>query len=148
MVAHNMPALKPGRTYQLWLVTPDKKISAGTFEPRDGDAMMRATMPLADKLMAIAVTEEPMGGMPQPTGAMVMLPTRIDLRAYVRACAEVPDAAAVLYEDSLSSRCTLQPARNASAGSIPKAARDATYVAPRITTNVAPTTDSMTVGSR
>jgi hypothetical protein len=72
MVAHNMPILKPGRTYQLWLVTPDKKISAGTFQPRDGDAMMRATMALSDKLMAIAVTEEPMGGMPQPTGAMVM----------------------------------------------------------------------------
>ena len=73
MVAHNMPALKPGRTYQLWLVTPDKKISAGTFEPRDGDAMMRATYALTDRLMALAVTEEPMGGMPQPTGSMVML---------------------------------------------------------------------------
>lgn len=73
MVAHNMPDLKPGRTYQLWLVTPGKKISAGTFEARDGDAMMRTTMPLGDKLMALAVTEEPMGGMPQPTGAMVMV---------------------------------------------------------------------------
>jgi hypothetical protein len=73
MVAHNMPDLKPGRTYQLWLMTPDKKISAGTFESRDGDAMMRATMPLTDKLMSLAVTEEPMGGMPQPTGAMVMV---------------------------------------------------------------------------
>jgi len=73
MVAHNMPALKPGRTYQLWLVTPDRKISAGTFEPRDGDAMVRATYALSDKLMALAVTEEPMGGMPQPTGSMVML---------------------------------------------------------------------------
>jgi predicted anti-sigma-YlaC factor YlaD len=72
MVAHNMPNLKPGRTYQLWLVTSDKKISAGTFEARDGDAMMRATMPINDKLMALAVTEEPMGGMPQPTGSMVM----------------------------------------------------------------------------
>jgi anti-sigma-K factor RskA/putative zinc finger protein len=72
MVAHNMPSLKPGRTYQLWLMTPEKKISAGTFEPRDGDAMLRTTMPLSDKLMAITVTEEPMGGMPQPTGAMVM----------------------------------------------------------------------------
>jgi hypothetical protein len=72
MVAHNLPTLKPGRTYQLWLMTPGKKISAGTFEPRDGDAMMRTTMALDDKLMALAVTEEPMGGMPQPTGAMVM----------------------------------------------------------------------------
>jgi hypothetical protein len=73
MVAHDMPDLKPGRTYQLWFVTPDKKISAGTFEPRGGDAMMRATYALDDKLMALAVTEEPMGGMPQPTGPMVML---------------------------------------------------------------------------
>jgi hypothetical protein len=73
LVAHNMPVLKSGRTYQLWLVTPDKKISAGTFEPRDGDAMVRATYALTDKLMALAVTEEPMGGMPQPTGSMVML---------------------------------------------------------------------------
>jgi hypothetical protein len=73
MVAHNMPALKPGRTYQLWLMTPDKKISAGTFESRDGDAMMRSTYALGDKLMALAVTEEPMGGMPQPTGEMVMV---------------------------------------------------------------------------
>jgi hypothetical protein len=73
MVAHNMPDLKPGRTYQLWLVTPDKKISAGTFEPRDGDAMVRATYALTDKLMALAVTEEPAGGVEQPTGAMVMV---------------------------------------------------------------------------
>ena len=73
LVAHNMPDLKAGRTYQLWLMTPDKKISAGTFEPRDGDAMMRATYALTDRLMALAVTEEPMGGMPQPTGAMVMV---------------------------------------------------------------------------
>jgi hypothetical protein len=73
MVAHNLPDLKPGRTYQLWLMTPDRKISAGTFEPRAGDAMVRATYALTDKLMALAVTEEPMGGMPQPTGSMVML---------------------------------------------------------------------------
>ena len=73
LVAHNMPALKPGRTYQLWLMTPDKKISAGTFEPRDGDAMLRATVPLNERLTALAVTEEPAGGVPQPTGTMVMV---------------------------------------------------------------------------
>jgi hypothetical protein len=73
LVAHNMPALKPGRTYQLWLVTPTQKISAGTFAPTNGDAMLRATYPLApDQLKMLAVTEEPAGGMPQPTGAMVM----------------------------------------------------------------------------
>jgi hypothetical protein len=73
LVAHNMPELKPGRTYQLWLVTPSAKISAGTFASKNGEAMVRAMYPLApNQLMALAVTEEPAGGMPQPTGAMVM----------------------------------------------------------------------------
>lgn len=73
LVAHNMPELRAGRTYQLWLVTRTAKISAGTFEPKNGDAIVRATYPLArDSLQAIAVTEEPAGGVPQPTGAMVI----------------------------------------------------------------------------
>lgn len=73
LVTHNLPDLKPGRTYQLWLVTPTAKISAGTFQTQGGEAMVRATYPLSpSQLMALAVTEEPMGGMPQPTGAPVM----------------------------------------------------------------------------
>jgi len=73
LVAHNMPALKAGRTYQLWLVTRTAKISAGTFEPSNGEAVVRATYPLArDSLQAIAITEEPAGGVPQPTGAMIV----------------------------------------------------------------------------
>ena len=73
LVAHNMPALKPGRTYQLWLVTSTAKISAGTFNSSNGDAMIRATYALsAADLKALAVTEEPMGGMPQPTSAPVI----------------------------------------------------------------------------
>ena len=73
LVAHNMPELKAGRTYQLWLVTRTAKISAGTFAPSNGEAVVRATYPLArDSLQAIAITEEPAGGVPQPTGAMVV----------------------------------------------------------------------------
>jgi hypothetical protein len=76
MIAHNMPELKPGRTYQLWLVTASSKISAGTFQPQNGDAVIRATYALpADSLKALAVTEEPAGGVPQPTGAMIMAVT-------------------------------------------------------------------------
>jgi hypothetical protein len=74
LIAHNLPALKPGRTYQLWLVTPTGKISAGTFMPENGEAMVRATYALArDSLRAVAVTDEPAGGMPQPTGSMVVI---------------------------------------------------------------------------
>jgi len=74
LVARDLPVPAAGRTYQLWLVTPKAKISAGTFTPRpDGAAEVQATYALApDQLTAIAVTEEPAGGVPQPTGALVI----------------------------------------------------------------------------
>lgn len=71
-VAYNLPATAPGHTYQLWLITRDqKKVSAGTFSPEpNGSAIVRATYPLAsDSLAAIALTNEPAGGSPQPTSA-------------------------------------------------------------------------------
>ena len=71
-IAHNMPALKPGRTYQLWLVTSKSKISAGTFTPRNGEAIVFAQAAPPDPLSAIAVTEEPDGGVAQPTGPLVI----------------------------------------------------------------------------
>jgi hypothetical protein len=73
LIAHNMPALRPGRTYQLWLVTASKKISAGTFQSQNGDAIVRATYALSPAdLKTLAVTEEPTGGVPQPTGTPVI----------------------------------------------------------------------------
>ena len=75
MFAHNLPALASGRTYQLWLITRDnQRISAGTFAPTpSGDAVVSAQYPLpADALQMIAVTEEPAGGVPQPTGEVVI----------------------------------------------------------------------------
>lgn len=76
-VGHNLPAPKAGRTYQLWLVTANAKISAGTFAPgAGGEALVRATYQLGrDALKAVAVTDEPAGGVPQPTGAFVVIGT-------------------------------------------------------------------------
>ncbi len=76
-IAHNMPALKAGRTYQLWLVTAGQKISAGTFSvTASGDALVQATYALdANALKAVAVTEEPAGGVPVATGALVVVGT-------------------------------------------------------------------------
>jgi hypothetical protein len=76
-VAHNLPPAAAGKTYQLWLVTPKAKISAGTFAAMpNGSAEVHATYPMArDSLRAIAVTEEPAGGVPQPTGAFVITVT-------------------------------------------------------------------------
>jgi anti-sigma-K factor RskA len=69
-VAYNLPPAAPGRAYQLWLITRDqRKVSAGTFAPSaTGAAFLRASYTLArDSLLAIAVTNEPAGGSPQPT---------------------------------------------------------------------------------
>ena len=71
-IAHNMPALKTGRTYQLWLVTSKSKISAGTFSPLNGEAVVIAEAALSDPLALVAVTEEPKGGAVQPTGRTVI----------------------------------------------------------------------------
>jgi hypothetical protein len=74
-VGHNLPAPKAGRTYQLWLVTANAKISAGTFAPgANGEIVVRATYALSrDALKAVAVTDEPAGGVAQPTGAFVVI---------------------------------------------------------------------------
>jgi anti-sigma-K factor RskA len=77
LFAHGLPLPKAGRTYELWLVTADKKIPAGIFKPADdGSAVVRATYALqpAD-LKAIAITEEPDGGVSAPTGAVVLAGT-------------------------------------------------------------------------
>jgi hypothetical protein len=77
MYAHGLAALQPGRAYELWLVTAEAKIPAGTFKPLpDGSARFTATYELdPSALMAIAVTEEPEAGVPAPTGEIVLLGT-------------------------------------------------------------------------
>ena len=73
-IAYNLPQPAAGRTYQLWLVTTRGPISAGTFAPApNGEAIVRATYALPrDALKAVAVTDEPTGGVPQPTGPFVV----------------------------------------------------------------------------
>jgi anti-sigma-K factor RskA len=73
-VVYTMPPPKPGMTYQVWLVTDSAKISAGTFNPDErGHAFMQMKYALdRNALKAVAVTEEPAGGMPSPTGPMVV----------------------------------------------------------------------------
>jgi len=74
MVVYTMRPPKPGMTYQVWLVTDSAKISAGTFQPDSaGHAFMQAKYALDRRaLKAVAVTEEPAGGMPSPTGPIVV----------------------------------------------------------------------------
>lgn len=74
--AHHMPQTRPGREYQLWLITADqRKIPSVTFRPdAEGHAVVQATYALPpDSLAAIAVTEEPAGGLPAPSGPVVIV---------------------------------------------------------------------------
>ncbi len=80
LVTHDLAPVPAGRTYQLWLVTVNaEKISAGTFNTdTNGRAVVQATYALAEAdLAAIAITEEPAGGSPQPTGMILVAGTAI-----------------------------------------------------------------------
>jgi anti-sigma-K factor RskA len=63
-----------GKSYQLWLVPPSgAPVDAGLVEAnqQNGAVVVRLTPGLAPK--AFAVTLEPQGGRPQPTGPMVLV---------------------------------------------------------------------------
>ena len=72
----NMRPSDPGRTYQLWFITPDqKKVSAATFDvgPQGSGEIVVVVPPDLGRIAVAAVTEEPSGGVPQPTGAIQLV---------------------------------------------------------------------------
>lgn len=71
--AESLPPLPAGRTYQLWTIVAGQPVSHGIFEPQgDGRAQVLAQAP-PGAVQAIAVTIEPDGGVPAPTGDKVLL---------------------------------------------------------------------------
>ena len=71
----NLPALPPGRVYQVWVVTAQAPVSAGLLTPdASGGGSVYFETPV-DILppVAVAVTLEPAGGVPAPTGAMYLV---------------------------------------------------------------------------
>jgi len=73
-VAANLQPLSPGKTYELWLIAGNKPVPAGTFAAApNGSALVAVpSVPPVAQIQAWAVTIEPAGGVPQPTGAMVL----------------------------------------------------------------------------
>jgi anti-sigma-K factor RskA len=67
----NLPAAPAGRTYQLWLILPQGTVNAGTFSSSE---VLSNKLPLSG-LEGLAVTEEPAGGSPQPTGPKILTGT-------------------------------------------------------------------------
>jgi hypothetical protein len=71
-----LPAPAAGRSYQLWLVpVSGNPISAGVFAPDSGGraSVVLPPLPVGVTAKAFAVTIEPAGGMPQPTGPKVQI---------------------------------------------------------------------------
>lgn len=71
--ATNLPALPPGRVYQLWVVA-DSPISAGIGRLTGGGEISVVSTPTAPaRPKAFALTIEPEGGSPAPTSPLFLL---------------------------------------------------------------------------
>jgi anti-sigma-K factor RskA len=68
--AANLPPAPAGKAYQVWVVTAQAPISAGLLTPDPSGAGTQFYMTPADIAppVAVAVTLEPAGGVPAPTG--------------------------------------------------------------------------------
>jgi len=74
--AANMKPAGPGKTYELWFITADeKKIPAGTFDvDAQGEGSLTTRVPEGIGEIALAaVTDEPAGGVDQPTGTIQLV---------------------------------------------------------------------------
>lgn len=74
LTASNLPALMPGRTYQLWYLTRSAPVSAGLLRPdAEGNATAQfLDVPVSIAPVGLALSNEPDGGVPAPTGAIVL----------------------------------------------------------------------------
>lgn len=75
LVAEGLPELDANRVYQLWTIVGGKPVSGGVFRREaDGRAQLLAPPPPGAP-EALAVTVEPSGGVPAPTGPQYLLGT-------------------------------------------------------------------------
>jgi anti-sigma-K factor RskA len=72
--AAGLPAPPGGRTYQLWYIADGLPVSAGVFAPdaAGGATLLVENVARPESIRTWAVTVEPAGGVPQPTGPMIL----------------------------------------------------------------------------
>jgi anti-sigma-K factor RskA len=72
LLLQDLPALPADRAYQVWVIRGGQPVSVGVLPPRaDGQQVLALNQPLGDA-QAVAVSVEPAGGSPSPTGAVVL----------------------------------------------------------------------------
>ncbi len=73
IVADRLPVPPPGRIYQVWLIGAGAPgpVSAGLIDGQSGRGMLIVAAPAgaADRSVTVAVTDEPNGGLPAPSGS-------------------------------------------------------------------------------
>jgi anti-sigma-K factor RskA len=72
--AEGLPALPDGMVYQLWVIVNATPVSVGVFTP-DATGRVHAVMdtpPIPAMPTRVAVTLEPAGGLPKPSGAVYL----------------------------------------------------------------------------
>jgi anti-sigma-K factor RskA len=75
LVVYQLPPLPAGQSYQLWVISEGEPVSAGVFQLAPAGATRYDTTAEAPKLsgpLTIAVTIEPEGGLPKPSGPIVL----------------------------------------------------------------------------
>jgi hypothetical protein len=74
--AFGMPQPQQGKEYQVWFMTEKEgPVSAGVFMPDEsgvGQVLASPPSKLFGRITAVAVTMEPKGGLPKPSGAMYL----------------------------------------------------------------------------
>lgn len=70
LAVRGLPPIEADQTYQLWVFHDDQPLPAGVFEPGDDVQLVPADAP-ARGAETVAVTVEPAGGVPEPTGPIV-----------------------------------------------------------------------------
>ncbi|MBI3954181.1 MAG: anti-sigma factor [Chloroflexi bacterium] len=72
LLVRGLPTLPPDKTYQVWLLKDGKPVGAGLFQVEAGREAAAVVTGDLSRYDLLAVTVEPAGGLPLPSGAIVL----------------------------------------------------------------------------
>jgi anti-sigma-K factor RskA len=75
LITMGLPKNTPDKVYELWAIAGDQPVPAGTFsvEDKPHTLLKIPSLPQGKSFDKFAVTLEPAGGVPKPTGPMLLL---------------------------------------------------------------------------